>query len=285
MADTGAIELSPITVVGQLDTGYAAQRAISATRTAAERDEIPQTVEVRSRQVIEDVESVRVGDALRYGAGLVNDFGSPGNRFGDSFFSRGFASNFVNNGLRRWMELGDWLVGLAGMAMLVLLVSGVVIHRKIFIQFFTFRPDKKLPRSSLDLHNLTGVLVLPFHLVITLSGLIIFFSLYFPTVISTVYQGDPEAFFKDTYGIYRRDQAGKPAALASLEAMAQDASHLWDGGRPSFVRVWHPGDVNSIVEMRRWFPDDAVTMKREVIYFDGTTGAVLHTHTARPVGR
>lgn len=108
VADTGAIALSPITVVGQLDTGYAAKQAISATRTAAERDEIPQTVEVLNRQLIEDVESTRVGDALRFGTGLVNGFsGGPGSRFGDSFFSRGFASNFVNNGLRRGLIGGS----------------------------------------------------------------------------------------------------------------------------------------------------------------------------------
>ena len=56
-----------------------------------------------------------------------------------------------------WLDLGKWLVGLAAMAMLALLVSGVVIHKKILIQFFTFRPHKRLQRSALDLHNLTGV--------------------------------------------------------------------------------------------------------------------------------
>ncbi len=35
-----------------------------------------------------------------------------------------------------WKNLGYWLVGLAGMAMLVLLVSGVIIHKKIFQEFF-----------------------------------------------------------------------------------------------------------------------------------------------------
>lgn len=97
----GPIELSPITVVGQSDTGYAADRAISATRTAADRNEIPLTVEIFNNDVIEDVGSDRVGDALRYGAGLVNDFGATGNRFADSVFSRGFASNFTQNGLLR----------------------------------------------------------------------------------------------------------------------------------------------------------------------------------------
>ncbi len=70
----------------------------------------------------------------------------------------------------RWRDLGYWLVGAAGMGMLMLLVSGVVAHRKLIAEFFTFRPRKRLQRSLLDLHNLTGVLVLPFHFLISLSG-------------------------------------------------------------------------------------------------------------------
>jgi uncharacterized iron-regulated membrane protein len=41
----------------------------------------------------------------------------------------------------RFQNIGLWLVGLAGMAMMVLCVSGVIIHRKIFTDFFTFRED------------------------------------------------------------------------------------------------------------------------------------------------
>src|SRR5262245_43098313 len=42
----------------------------------------------------------------------------------------------------RFQDLGYWLVGLAAMAMMALCVSGVVIHRKIFTDFFTFRADR-----------------------------------------------------------------------------------------------------------------------------------------------
>ena len=182
-----------------------------------------------------------------------------------------------------WNQLGYWLVGLAGMAMLVLLVSGVVIHRKIFADFFTFRPDRKLPRSSLDLHNLTGVLGLPFHFVITLSGLIIFFTIYFPTVMDRVYDNDREAFFAEGFGGYQRAAAGLPAEDgASLDAMAAQASALWQGGAPYFLRVWHPGDAAAYVEIRRSFARQ-VTMNLDVVYFDAASGAPLHSHAAKPV--
>ena len=41
-----------------------------------------------------------------------------------------------------WYDIGYWIVGLAAMAMLAAIVSGVVMHRKIFREFFTFRPGR-----------------------------------------------------------------------------------------------------------------------------------------------
>ena len=162
----------------------------------------------------------------------------------------------------KWNDLGKWLVGLAAMAMLVLLVSGVIIHKKIFSQFFTFRPHKRLQRSSLDLHNLTGVIGLPFHFVITLSGLIIFITIYFPQAHWGVY-GDGKdgkaAYTAEAYGKFTRPKANAQGELASLDAMAERAEREWAGGRPYFVRVWHPGDANSYVELRRSYARD-VTM-------------------------
>ncbi|WP_372827412.1 PepSY-associated TM helix domain-containing protein [Polaromonas sp.] len=187
----------------------------------------------------------------------------------------------------KWKNVGYWLAGLAGMAMMVLVVSGVVIHRKIFIDFFLFRPKKQLQRASLDLHNLTGVLALPFHFMIALSGLVIFMNIYWPSAMHGPYarEAKPEdAFFAEAYGSYKRAKAGAPAATASasLDAMASTARREWNGGEPFFVRVWHPGDANSYVEMRRSY-ENAVTMNVDTLSFDATTGAVLSWHTAAPV--
>jgi uncharacterized iron-regulated membrane protein len=63
-------------------------------------------------------------------------------------------------------ELGLWLVGAAAVAMLALLVTGVIVHKKIFADFFTFRPDKTPARSWLDAHNVSSVMTLPFALMI-----------------------------------------------------------------------------------------------------------------------
>jgi len=67
---------------------------------------------------------------------------------------------------------GRLIVGFATMLMFIAIISGVITHKKIFSDFFTFRP-KKGQRSWLDAHNATAVLALPFHIIITFSGLIL----------------------------------------------------------------------------------------------------------------
>lgn len=184
-----------------------------------------------------------------------------------------------------WRNLGQWLVGIAGMAALVLLASGVIIHRKIFAQFFIFRPKMRLQRSVLDLHNLTGVAGLPFHLVIALSGLIIFITVYFPQAHVGAYGSGVQAkaaYTAESHGRYARPKSGVPDTLGSLDAMAAFAMREWSGGRPYLVRVWHPGDANAYVEMRRSHTSD-ITMNIDQIYFDAATGEVLHRFEAAPV--
>lgn len=185
----------------------------------------------------------------------------------------------------QWLDIGYWLVGLAGMAMLVLIVSGVIIHKKIFIDFFLFRPRKQTQRASLDLHNLTGVLGLPFHFLITLSGLIIFIQIYFPLAHVGSFGQGPQAksaFQAEAFGRYTRPKANAPGELASLDAILTEAERQWSGGKPFFVRVWHPGDAASYVEVRRSYAND-VTMNLDQVFFDAQTGQVLQRFEVSPL--
>ncbi len=207
----------------------------------------------------------------------------------DTLAGTGFIFPFHFNLHLKWKDIGYWLVGLAGMAMLVLVVSGVVIHRKIFADFFLFRPKKHTQRASLDLHNLTGVLGMPFHFVMALSGLIIFMGIYWPSSYSAAYpdakdvSAARQAFNKDGYGQYRRARAGEPgAAPASLDAMRAQAREQWQGGEVNFIRVWHPGDKASYVELRRSY-EDTVTMNLDQLYLDAASGQRLYGFTSAPV--
>src|SRR5205085_9007135 len=74
------------------------------------------------------------------------------------------------------------LSGFVGMAFLIGTITGLIVHKKIFRNFFTFRPSAKGAQTRwLDAHNALGVLSWPFQFMIVLSGLVFYCYLYIPT--------------------------------------------------------------------------------------------------------
>lgn len=179
-----------------------------------------------------------------------------------------------------WQDLGYWLVGLAGFAMLVALVSGVILHRKLFREFFTFRPWKQRQRSVLDLHNLTGVLAMPFHVFFALTGLLIFADwLYFP-VSDTVLK--PLHVRYEQLDARRRglplQRAGVAAPLASVDTMVAEARRRWAArgmaGEVGYLQWHHVGDANGYISVYR-AGSDRVALVGEGIHFKASSGEVM----------
>jgi uncharacterized iron-regulated membrane protein len=178
-----------------------------------------------------------------------------------------------------WKDLGYWVVGFAALVMLAALVSGVVIHRRLFRELFTFRPRKHLQRSTLDLHNLTGVVALPFHFMFALTGLTVFGSIYLP-VSETLLK--PQAMAAAMADASAKGLPFKPAGvqapLASVDAMVVEAKRRWAArgmpGEVGYLYVNHVGDRNSTVTLYR-AGSDRVTLVGQPIHFEGSTGRVL----------
>ena len=129
-------------------------------------------------------------------------------------------------------NIGIWVVGFLGMAMLAAIVTGIVIHKKFFKEFFTFRPNKG-QRSWLDYHNASGVLLLPFHIMITYTGLVIFFLIYMPAPMDALFEGDRQA--------YQAAMRGAPAERGRAnraEAGAREGREQGAG-----MRMQRPADV------------------------------------------
>jgi len=80
--------------------GYRATRSATATRTDTPIEEVPQSISVVPRQVIEDLGDTRIDRALDFagGVGRQNDFGGMSNA---SFSIRGFTSGFSAGSLYR----------------------------------------------------------------------------------------------------------------------------------------------------------------------------------------
>lgn len=187
-----------------------------------------------------------------------------------------------------WKLLGYWLVGLAAFVMLAALVTGVIIHRKIFREFFTFRPWKRAQRSALDLHNMTGVVALPFHLFFAFTGLVIFASwLYFPlgsTMLKPLHD-QHEVLEAERTGL-PHEPAGVAASLASVDAMVAEAKRRWAArdmaGDVGYLYINHLGDSNGYVSIYR-AGSDRVALVGEGIHFKAATGEVLREDPSRTV--
>ncbi len=208
----------------------------------------------------------------------------------DSLGASGFFFPFHFRLHISWQGLGYWIVGFATMAMLVLLVSGIFIHRKIIQDFFTFRPTKALRRSTLDLHNMTGLIALPFHFFLPLTGLIIFAAVYLPWALKVPYGGDDKAIGKEVYGYIAPEPSGEPMGpLVSLDAVKAKAEAAWSARsgeqeKADFLRIYGYGDANAVIQVRQVFPSRRVEMNRNAMTFSAETGEVLLDFSTTPIG-
>lgn len=165
-------------------------------------------------------------------------------RGGDFFYRFHFELEVANP----W---GRWLASIAGMFMLVAIISGVITHKKIFTDFFTFRPRKGGQRAWMDGHNALSVLGLPFHLMITFSGVLLFAAMLMPAGILAVYD-DERQFFDDAFPAFAMKPAsGTPAELLPLGPVVAQAEQAWQGGRIGRVVVNRPGDAAATISVGR----------------------------------
>ncbi|MCA9419579.1 MAG: PepSY domain-containing protein, partial [Nitrospira sp.] len=170
-------------------------------------------------------------------------------------------------------QTGIWIVGAAAMAMLVALVTGIVIHHRIFKDFFTFRPDASSHRAWLDGHTVTSVLVLPFHLMITFTGLVIFWAIYMPAGIQIHYDGEMDGFWADAESFIEPERANQQSPLVSLKDLEHQARPYWQGGHTRSIAVSHPGDRHAVVHIFR-HSNDRLSLNSDRMSFDGASGAL-----------
>lgn len=173
----------------------------------------------------------------------------------------------------RW---GFWLVFVATMAFLLALVSGIIVHKKIFADFFTFRPSKG-QRSWLDAHNALAVMTLPFLFMIAYTGLSFF----------------PEGYLAPVSGLRQEHKAvlglNEPASEGVRRAPGVQTHALADMGELA-RRFEAQGDEVRHVNAGRLDTEEPfikmTTQKGSVFTFDAVTGRLLNdAEAAERVGR
>ncbi|KTT76174.1 hypothetical protein NS334_01605 [Sphingomonas endophytica] len=167
---------------------------------------------------------------------------------------------------------GRWLAGVCAMFMLGAIISGVVTHKRIFADFFTLRWNKG-QRSWLDAHNVSAVLALPYHAVITYTGLMTLVLMYLPYPLAVNYK-DPSRFMREAYSMPAETPAsGRPAPLVAIAPLVRDAEARL-GGAASRMIIRHPGDAAATVAIGSG-SDSSLSARARTVVYSGATGAIL----------
>lgn len=103
-AASAPVQLAPVTVVGEADSGYSASTATAGSRVELPLRDLPQSVSVISEELIEDLAPRQLDEIADYVAGVDRE-ATQGNPYAISFFFRGFntagtASSY--NGFREY---------------------------------------------------------------------------------------------------------------------------------------------------------------------------------------
>ncbi|MCU4676535.1 PepSY domain-containing protein [Catenovulum sp. 2E275] len=186
--------------------------------------------------------------------------------------------HFMFYGMDR--DLAYILVGIVSMMMLVGIISGIIMHRKIFTDFFAFRPKKKL-LTWIDGHAITAVLALPFHIMITFSGLLLIAGAFLPWNGEPRHRGDRNGGEAPQVQYVEKDFSQTPP----FEKMFLYAEQKW-GTEVTSISISEPGTDKAEYALRG---NNRVTLSSgrsgsETITFDNTfieTGEPVKTEPGR----
>ncbi|BDQ65267.1 PepSY domain-containing protein [Shewanella xiamenensis] len=205
--------------------------------------------------------------ALADGSGVITDVRD--SRGGDFFYRLHFDLHYMPAITARY------IVGVCTMFMLIALISGIVIHKRIFKDLFSFRQNKGA-RSWLDAHNVSSVIALPYHLMITYTGLITLMLIYIPWTVSTAYPEDNQAFLKELNPARQTEKAsGIYAEQVRLSQLLPQVKAEWGNAPIKQVIVSYPQDKNSQVTFYQNTGKD-VTDESTLLVFNGVTGELKY---------
>ncbi len=161
------------------------------------------------------------------------------------------------------------------------MITGIIVHKNIFKDFFTFRPGKG-QRSWLDGHNLLSVGSLPFHLIVTYSGLLFFVYQFEPAIPHLIYnEGAGRSVglqvYQGTYGVPGAPITGAAstaAPLAALAPMLDQVDALWGKDKLTTVDVRNPGDANARVIFKP-LPSETIAFPDYSLIFNGVSGKLV----------
>jgi uncharacterized iron-regulated membrane protein len=195
-------------------------------------------------------------------------------RGGDFFYRLHFDLHYIP------VLWARYLVGFCAMFMLVAIITGVITHKKIFKDFFTFRKDKGL-RSWLDFHNVSAVMALPYHGMITYTGIVTLMFMYLPWGVNVAYPKDEDAFFSEAFArLADIDTPSEGRAVAlPIQQLLNSARAEWKGADVGGFTLYHPGAANAVIDIQQR-DGKRLSVDTPSLRYNAVTGALLEASPA-----
>lgn len=146
---------------------------------------------------------------------------------------------------------GKYILGFVTLFFLFALISGIFIHaRKLISNFFQYRAGNHKRSQLLDMHNVVGVVSLPFTIMYAISGLIFNLVIIYQVAFAiTVYKGDGEALLKDAgFETIAPQWQDKPTPRINLDELISEVTAEFNSA-PRFVRLYNYGDESGLVQL------------------------------------
>ncbi|MEM1230693.1 MAG: PepSY-associated TM helix domain-containing protein [Pseudomonadota bacterium] len=165
--------------------------------------------------------------------------------------------------------IGRFLVGIAGLVMLVSIITGIFTHQKILKELFTLRVGRSKRLQWKDTHNALGAWALPFHGMIAFSGAYLgLVVILLPVFAMVAFNGDQEAAIETVIGkpVEAAGVAASPYPISDAVQAVEESG----GYRASGVRLDQYGDTNARYEV--FLEIDDRLLLSSTVRVDGVTG-------------
>ena len=173
-----------------------------------------------------------------------------------------------------------WIVGFLGVAMLVLIATGIVIHRKILAELFTQRWGRSFRVVMSDLHKSAGIWGLGFHILIALTGAWLGLAPLFEQGFS--YATRAAAPVPRAAAAAGKPPALPPATMASLDALHAAARQAVPGFEVAYVSLRRWGTAGATADFTGGLRGHLASTPR--VEFDAATGRIRRVHDPRTAG-
>ena len=170
-------------------------------------------------------------------------------------------------------QLGLVIVGILGVMLTALILSGLFAHSRILKDAFRLRWGGTGQQQQIDIHNRLSVWAMPFHLVIAVTGA--FFGIVGLLILSATsiyYQGDRDALIADVYG-------GDPQIAAhqneiDFKRSFTELTNVAPKAKPIYAVIQNPKTERSYLEIAATLPERLIYS--EIYRFDVNGNYINH---------